>query len=91
MEKGSNSLFYRYLVDEKAGTYKLVEQFKLPYSSIVSSVEEYGKNYVTSSGKSNCYNEYDSDGKLIRQYNYSSNKFAYRVFKYSFGNFWFEV
>lgn len=90
MEKGKNSMFYRYLVDEKAGTYHLVESFDIPYSSIVSSVQEYGENYVTGSGRSQCYGEYDNRGALIRQFNYTAEQYAYRVFKYSFRDFLFQ-
>lgn len=86
----SVSKYYKYLIDENNKTYSLVKEFDLPYSSIVSNVENYDNNYVTSSGKSNCFNEYDSNGILIKQFNYTSKKYAYRVYKYSFNNFWFQ-
>lgn len=86
-----NSYYYKYLVDENARSYTLVKAFPVPYSSIVSSVEDMDNgNYVTSSGKSNTFGEYDADGRLIRQYNYDSRKYTYRVFKYDFENFWFK-
>lgn len=88
--EGENSKYYKYLVDEKNKTYKLVEEFNVAYSSIVSSVQDIEDNHVTSSGKSNCYAEYDKDGILIKQYNYTSTKYAYRVFKYDFENVWFK-
>lgn len=88
--KGDNSYLYQYLVDEENGTYELVKKVALPYSSIVSSTQYYKENLVTSSGMSHCFNEYDSEGKLIREYKYSAEKYAYRVLKYSFDSFWFE-
>ena len=59
-------------------------------SSIVSSIQDFGDNYVTSSGRSNCYAEYDNNGVLIKQFNYTSQKYAYRVFKYNFDKIWFD-
>lgn len=88
--KGDNSYLYQYLVDEDNGTYELVKKVALPYSSIVSSTQYYKENLVTSSGMSHCFNEYDSEGNLIREYKYTAEKYAYRVLKYSFESFWFE-
>lgn len=89
-QEGTKSMYYKYLVDENEKIYELVDEIDLPYSSIVSSVQKLNDNIITSSGKANCYNEYDSDGKLIREYKYSAEKYAYRVFKYSFNNYWFK-
>ena len=88
--KGDNSYLYQYLIDEEKGTYELVKKVALPYSSIVSSTQYYKDNLVTSSGMSHCFNEYDSEGKLIREYKYSAEKYAYRALKYSFESFWFQ-
>ena len=87
---GYASQYYKYLVDENKGTYKLVKEFDVAYSSIVSSIQDVGDNYVTSSGRSNCYAEYDNNGVLIKQFNYTSQKYAYRVFKYNFDKIWFD-
>ena len=87
---GYASQYYKYLVDENKGTYKLVKQFDVAYSSIVSSIQDVGDNHVTSSGRSNCYAEYDNNGVLIKQFNYTSQKYAYRVFKYDFDKIWFD-
>ena len=89
-EEGDKSMYYKYLVDENEGTYELVDSFDVDYSSIVSSVEILQNNYIVSSGKSHSYAEYDSEKKLIRKYKYNSKKYAYRVFKYTFDNFWFS-
>ena len=87
---GYASQYYKYLVDENKGTYKLVKEFDVAYSSIVSSIQDVGDNHVTSSGRSNCYAEYDNNGVLIKQFNYTSQKYAYRVFKYNFDKIWFD-
>ena len=89
-EDGDSSQYYKYLVDEKKGTYKLIKSFDVDYSSIVSSVQDVKDNHVTSFGRSNCYAEYDEDGVLIRKFNYTSKKYAYRVFKYDFDKIWFD-
>lgn len=88
--EGENSKYYKYLVDENEGTYDLIEEFNVDYSSIVSSVQDVETNHITSSGKSNSYAEYDEKGTLIRQFNYTSKKYAYRVFKYDFEGVWFD-
>lgn len=87
--EGEKSMYYKYLVNEDDKTFELVDSIDLPYSSIVSSVEHLENNIITSSGKSNCYEEFGHDGNLIRSYHYSAEKYAYRVFKYSFTNYWF--
>lgn len=89
-DEGERSMYYLYEVNEEKCNYKLVKSFDLPYSSIVSSIQNVGNNYVTSSGKDHSFGEYNSDGVLIKQFDYTSNKYAYRVFKYSFNDFWFE-
>ena len=87
-EKGETSYFYQYKVNENDKTYELVKSFEIPYSSIVSDVEilDDGGNIVVGSGKDNSFGEYDKDGNLIREFNYNSKKYAYRVFKYEFNN-----
>ena len=86
---GDASKYYKYLVDENNKTFTLVDSFDLDYSSIVSSVEQLDKNLVSSSGMDNSFSEYDSNHVLIRKFNYSSKKYAYRVFKYNFNSFWY--
>lgn len=89
-QEGEVSHYYKYLVDEEKKTYELVKKIDLPYSSIVSSVEHVEDHFVTSSGMSHCFNEYDQDGKMIKQFNYTSKKYAYRIFKYTFQDIWFS-
>lgn len=86
--KGKASYYYKYLVDEKANTYKLVKKFSVPYSSVVSGVQHYYGNITFSSGMNHTYGEYDSEGKMIRTFTYKSKRYAYRVMKYDFGIFY---
>ena len=82
---------YRYLVDENAGTYELVDAFDVPYSSIVSNASHAPEsdNYVVNSGISKVFGEYDSDGNLIREFAYECDLQGYRAFKLDFKGFWF--
>lgn len=89
-QEGEASYYYQYLVNETDKTFTLVKKIPVDYSSIVSSTQELGNNIITSSGLSHLYAEYDQDGDLIRKFKYTSKKFAYRVFKYDFNDFWFE-
>lgn len=88
-DEGEKSMYYKYLVNENNNTYELVESTDLPYSSIVSSIQYVGDHTITSSGKSHVYAEYDENNKLIREYTYDAEKYAYRVFKYRYSNYWF--
>lgn len=78
-----------YLIDEKNETYKLVWKREVPYSSIVSSVQIIEDHLIVNSGVAEVYGEYDSDGKLIREYTYESEYQGYRVMKDDFSGFWF--
>lgn len=84
-----NSSFYKYLIDENKGTYRLVERVELPYSSIVSSVQEYGDNMVYCSGKAYKFGEYGPDNELLAEFTMDIENYTYRVFKYSMEGFWF--
>lgn len=89
-KNGEKSMYYKYLVDENENTYELVESVDLDYSSIVSSVQDMDNgNMVASSGMSHSFAEYDSDGQLIKHFEYPAKKYSYRVFKYEYEN-WFE-
>lgn len=83
------SYYYKYLVDENAGTYELVQKFALPYSSIVSSTQHYKGNIVTCSGMAGIFEEYDGAGKRIARFFMDVEMFTYRVFKYDMKGIWF--
>lgn len=88
-KNGTNSYFYKYLVNENERTYQLIQSIALPYSPIVSSIEYYENHIQTSSGVDCSFAEYDENGELIRQYDYQAENYAYRVMKYSFA-LWFQ-
>ncbi|HJB97917.1 MAG TPA: aryl-sulfate sulfotransferase [Candidatus Acutalibacter pullicola] len=89
MEDGVNSHVYYYLVDENAGTFTLVDTFDLPYSSLVSNAQWRGDSYTVNNGVHQCFEEYDLEGNLIRQYKYTCTANGYRVMKDDFAGFWF--
>lgn len=88
--KGDASYYYQYLVDEKEGTFELVDSFKVPYSGYVSSAQNIGNNTVMDSGLAGTFGEYDKNHKLIASYNMKIEKFIYRVYKYNFKGFYFS-
>ena len=83
------SQVYIYRIDENARTYALVSSFDVPYSSIVSNASLCGDNWVVNSGVAMVFGEYDSGGKLIRQYTYNCTMQNSRTFKYDM-TIWFQ-
>ena len=77
-------------MDEKKKTYEMVQQFAVPYSSVVSGVNYIGNNITFSSGMDHTYGEYDKDGKMICTYTYKASRYAYRVIKYDFTGVYYE-
>ncbi len=84
------SYYYKYLVDEINGTYKLVQSIELPYSRLVSGVQHYKGHITYGSGFAHKYGEYDADGNLIRMYTYEAEKYSFRVTKYNFRGFFYQ-
>lgn len=70
-KNGTNSYFYKHLIDENKGTYILVQSIAHSYSSIVSSIEYYGNHIQTGSEK---------DGSFA-EYNYNIEGHVYHVMK----------
>ncbi len=89
LEGDVNSHVYYYLVDENAGTFTLMDSFDLPYSSLVSNAQWMGETYVVNNGVHQCFEEYDQEGALIRQYKYQCTANGYRVMKDDFTGLWF--
>lgn len=84
------SKFTKYLVDENTRSYDRVQEFDVPYSSIVSNAQLVGDSIVVNSGMAKTLEEYSAEGDLLAQFNYEASTFAYRAFKYSFDDYWFD-
>lgn len=85
-----HSYYYKYLVDENAGTYELVSKIPVDFSGIVSSSQDYDGNVVVNSGRFGSVAEYDVEGNLINHIQYEVERHCYRAFKYSFEGVWFK-
>ena len=77
--EGTTSMYYKYLVDENAGTYELVDSFDVPYSGYVSSVQDMEHNTVVDSGFAGIFGEYDEEHQLIRQFTMEKEKVLPRI------------
>lgn len=72
-DENSNSQFRKYLVDENAGTYTEVQDFDVPYSPYVSSVQELSDDLnLVDTGMQGLFGVYDDDGNLKAQYKMGS-------------------
>lgn len=97
IKEGKTSYFTKYLVDENAGTYRLVQRFAVPFSAYVSSAQEYegmgadnATSIVVDSGIQGVWGEYATNGTLRTQYKMTlSDQYIYRVYKYDFRGFYF--
>ncbi|MEG2441185.1 MAG: aryl-sulfate sulfotransferase [Acetivibrio sp.] len=88
--KEKTSYYYKYYIDEDGKTYDLAESFKVPFSTIESSVQEYKENLIVNSGTNASLGEYDTKGVLIQELIYPVETFTYRIWKEEFKNFWFS-
>ncbi|MDN3437333.1 aryl-sulfate sulfotransferase [Planococcus sp. APC 3900] len=84
------SKFTKFLVDETNRSYDRVQEFDVPYSSIVSNAQATGDSIVINSGMAKTLEEYSAEGELLAQFKYEASTFSYRAYKYNFTDFWFE-
>ena len=82
--RGEHSFARRFAVDEQARTYTLTEQFEVPFSGYVSSVQNVGDagSVLVDSGQKKTFTEYDRYGLPIKTYEMAAEKYIYRVYKY---------
>jgi hypothetical protein len=90
LKKGASSYFCRYLVNEMARTWELLEMVPLDYSGYMGSaqVTEDGHLITDTAGRF-AYSEFDSEKNLIRKYTGAGTEYLERVFKYDFKGFYF--
>lgn len=83
------SYYYKYKVDENKKTYELVESFEVPFSAYMGSSQEYNNNIIIDSAQQCMFQETDNKGNIKRQYKFNCNSSIYRVFKYTFNDFYY--
>lgn len=88
-KKAKNSYYYKYLVNEKAGTYDLIESFDLTYTKENGSVQPYKNNLILNQGAIKSFSEYDKHGLLIQTFSYQEKDIKH-VIKYDMKGFWFD-
>lgn len=87
--EGETSYYYKYLVDENARTFELVEQIPVTYSGYVSSVQKLGSSLLIDSGSAFTAVELDDSNTPIQTLVGTGDTWWYRVFKYDYSGFWF--
>ena len=90
LKKGTTSYFCRYLVNETARTWELLEAVPLDYSGYYGSVQvtEDGHLITVTAGRL-AYSEFDGERNLLRKYAAAGPEHLERVFKYDFKGFFF--
>ena len=84
------SYYYKYKVDENAKTFELVDEFEVPFSAYMSSVQNYNKSIIVDSAQACTFSERNSDGSIKRTYKVNCKSSIYRVFKYNFYDYYFK-
>lgn len=85
-----NSMYYKYLVDEKEKTFTLVDSIKTPYSRMISNVQILENGYLINSGAVSTVEEYNNHKELILKLKINPQYTLYRVYKHDMKNFWFD-
>jgi len=90
LKRGTASYFSRYLVNETARTWELLETVPLDYSGYYggAQVTEEGHLITVTAGRF-AYSEFDGARNLIRKYTTAGTEYLSRVFKYDFKGFFF--
>lgn len=82
-----NSYYYRYLVDEAAGTYILQDKERLEKNSTGGNVTSFEESFLYCKSQKKLFEECDREGKLVRSY--AVRQKLYRVYKEDWKGFWF--
>ena len=90
----NGSFYYKFLVDDNAKTYTVVNSIELPYASFVSSSFDLDNGNISfcSGSVSKVFGEYDAEGNVIVEFNFDSDSMvgAYRAMKFDYTGFWFN-
>lgn len=90
LKKGKSSYFCRYLVNETARTWQLLETVPVDYSGYYGSAQVTEENHlITVTAGRFAYSEFDESRNLIRKYTAAGTEHLGRVFKYDFSGVWF--
>ena len=82
-----SSYYYRYLVDENAGTYALTEKERLPWNGKGGNVTAYKESFLYCLAGKHVYEEIDKTGRVIRSFKVKGD--LKRVYKSDWKGFWF--
>lgn len=82
-----SSYYYRYLVDENAGTYVLADKERMEKNESGGNIISFGSSYLYCRGDDDTFLECDDRGKLIKSF--QTEEKLYRVYKDDWKGFWF--
>ena len=83
----NNSYYYKYLVDESAGTYALLEKERLTWNEKGGNVTPYDESFIYCRSGDHIFEETGKDGRQIRSFHVKGA--LYRVYKNDWKGFWF--
>ena len=89
---GTKSMFYKYKIDEVNKNFELVDSFIVSYSGINGNAQVLDNgNILIDSAINGQFSEYDSNHNAIKSFKVKLNKNqVYRVYKYTFNDYWFK-
>lgn len=83
----NNSYYYKYLVDESAGTYALLEKERLTWNEKGGNVTPYDESFLYCRSGDHIFEETGKDSRQIRSFHVKGA--LYRVYKNDWKGFWF--
>lgn len=84
----NRSYYYRYLVDEAAGTYMRIDAIPFDKTTDEGNIVKLDDVFIYCNASHNKFMEADSTGKLIKEF--TVDRDLYRVYKYDWKGFWFS-
>lgn len=86
-KENENSYYYRYLVDETAGTYILDQKDRLEKNAEGGNVTPFAESYLYCISDKKTFLECDTQGKTVKSF--QTKQKIYRVYKNDWKGFWF--